>query len=159
VPDEAPPVRVFPPDELLYRSVRPEHWSADGLALRMAWIEFPKMSVYCASLGNASDAIDHEKRRSWGVVGFPAGDIPMSLKNAPTGNTPVRTFFFVLKHHPENGKESHCDILCLNEEGVEEAPGAAIVKSTFREALRRRAQAVIQPMGFTHPPLGPLFVA
>lgn len=157
MPDEAPPVRVFPPDELLYRSVCPKDWSADGLVQRMAWVEFPRMSVFCASLGSASDAIDNPKRGSWGVVGFPAGDIPPSLKNVPTGNTPVRTFFFVLRHCPEDGKISHCDILCLNENGAEEKPSAIIVKSRFREAIRRRAQAVIQPQGVTQPPLGPIF--
>lgn len=143
-----PVIPDFPPEERLYRRVRPEDWDDGHIALDA--IELPDMSVNRSSLGPAwwARIVGETRYEGWAVVGFQVGDIP-----EPMLHQGVETFSFKPAHVPLKNNYPHSEVRCYVGDGHgapvhvdgKKTPLPHDVLQRWRERLRRRLKTVIRP--------------
>lgn len=139
----------FLPDELLYRAVRPDDWNTKSLKETLAWVEFPRMSVNRGLFSVPADALI--RFPTYGVVSFRVGDIPAQLPAVIPLGSGQKPSFFSLDHCPELGNTAHTHVLSKDDVGNERKP-SPVIRSTFRESIRRRAERCITPIGTSDSP-------
>lgn len=142
-------VPYFPPDEPLYRRIKPDSLSTGQLEADS--VELPDMSTVRggAGFGQPEDALwsDDGEFDGWGVCAFAVRDIP-----GPMQDRGMFTYTFKAVHRPHRRNYPHSEVQAFeNGVHVDDARMELVnphLHLRFREKLLRKTHVVLPPGEF-----------